>query len=65
MDAYDSNIGKPVTDLPTPALVLSKSTIERNIKQLLQDVENLGIAFRPHVKTLKVLNDSIKAQFAS
>ncbi|KAL4768519.1 putative serine dehydratase domain-containing protein [Aspergillus nidulans var. acristatus] len=55
MDAYDSNIGKPVTDLPTPALVLSKSTIERNIKQLLQDVENLGIAFRPHVKTLKSL----------
>ncbi|KAL4762051.1 D-serine ammonia-lyase DSD1 [Aspergillus foveolatus] len=55
MDAYDSYIGKPVTDLPTPALVLSKSTIERNIKQLLQDVERLGIAFRPHVKTLKSL----------
>ncbi|KAL4735428.1 putative serine dehydratase domain-containing protein [Aspergillus similis] len=55
MDAYDSYIGKPVTDLPTPALVLSKSTIERNIKQLLQDVEKLGIAFRPHVKTLKSL----------
>ncbi|KAL4744831.1 hypothetical protein BDW72DRAFT_187785 [Aspergillus terricola var. indicus] len=55
MDAYSSYIGKPVTDLPTPALVLSKSTLERNIKQLLQDVERLGIAFRPHVKTLKSL----------
>ncbi|KAL3431633.1 putative serine dehydratase domain-containing protein [Aspergillus tetrazonus] len=55
MDAYDSYIGKPVTELPTPALVLSKPTIERNIKQLLQDVERLGIAFRPHVKTLKSL----------
>ncbi|KAL4814924.1 putative serine dehydratase domain-containing protein [Aspergillus spinulosporus] len=55
MDAYDSYIGKPVTDLPTPALVLSKPTIERNIKQLLQDVDRLGIAFRPHVKTLKSL----------
>ncbi|KAL5045957.1 hypothetical protein BDW71DRAFT_73255 [Aspergillus fruticulosus] len=55
MAAYDSYTGKPVTDLPTPALVLSKPTIERNIKQLLQDVEKLGIAFRPHVKTLKSL----------
>ncbi|KAL4976045.1 putative serine dehydratase domain-containing protein [Aspergillus desertorum] len=55
MAAYDSYIGKPVTELPTPALVLSKPIIERNINQLLQDVEKLGIAFRPHVKTLKSL----------
>ncbi|CEL02317.1 hypothetical protein ASPCAL03488 [Aspergillus calidoustus] len=52
---YDSYIGKPVTDLPTPSLILSKPTIERNISQLHQDVKNLGIAFRPHVKTLKSL----------
>ncbi|KAL2866917.1 D-serine ammonia-lyase DSD1 [Aspergillus lucknowensis] len=55
MTSYHSYIGKPVTDLPTPALVLSKPTIERNINQLHQDVKNLGIAFRPHVKTLKSL----------
>ncbi|KAL6238496.1 hypothetical protein BDW75DRAFT_21469 [Aspergillus navahoensis] len=55
MAAYDSYIGKTVKDLPTPALILSKPTIEQNIKQLLQDVEKLGIAFRPHVKTLKSL----------
>jgi D-serine deaminase-like pyridoxal phosphate-dependent protein len=54
MTSYESYIGKPVTDLPTPSLILSKPTIERNINQLHQDVKNLGIAFRPHVKTLKV-----------
>ncbi|KAL4902726.1 hypothetical protein BDW74DRAFT_157447 [Aspergillus multicolor] len=55
MASYNSYFGYSVTDLPTPALVLSKPTIERNVKQLLQDVEKLGIAFRPHVKTLKSL----------
>ncbi|KAJ0422648.1 putative serine dehydratase domain-containing protein [Aspergillus carlsbadensis] len=55
MTSYDSYIGKPVTDLPTPSLILSKPTIERNISQLHRDVKDLGIAFRPHVKTLKSL----------
>ncbi|KAL2849827.1 putative serine dehydratase domain-containing protein [Aspergillus pseudoustus] len=55
MTSYDAYIGKPATDLPTPSFVLSKPTIERNINQLHQDVKNLGIAFRPHVKTLKSL----------
>ncbi|KAL2801919.1 putative serine dehydratase domain-containing protein [Aspergillus granulosus] len=55
MASHDSYIGKPATDLPTPSLILSKPTIERNINQLHQAVKNLGIAFRPHVKTLKSL----------
>ncbi|ROT40491.1 hypothetical protein SODALDRAFT_97330 [Sodiomyces alkalinus F11] len=48
-----SFIGSPVADLPTPALVISKPVLEANIAQLHQDVEAMGIAFRPHVKTLK------------
>ncbi|KAL3474248.1 putative serine dehydratase domain-containing protein [Aspergillus californicus] len=52
---YNSYIGKPVSDLPTPSVILSKPTIEANIKQLHQDVKNLGMDFRPHVKTLKSL----------
>ncbi|KAL4875474.1 putative serine dehydratase domain-containing protein [Aspergillus karnatakaensis] len=55
MSSPQSYIGKPLSDLPTPSLILSKPTIERNIAQLHQDVKNLGIAFRPHVKTLKSL----------
>ncbi|GAQ07661.1 D-serine dehydratase [Aspergillus lentulus] len=52
---HKSFIGRKVTDLPTPSLVLSKPVLERNIKKLLQDVKDLGISFRPHVKTLKSL----------
>jgi D-serine deaminase-like pyridoxal phosphate-dependent protein len=51
---HASYIGRPITDLPTPALVLSKPVLERNTKLHLEDVKKLGIAFRPHVKTLKV-----------
>lgn len=50
----NSFIGRPLADLPTPSLVLSKPVLERNIQLLLQDVKELGISFRPHVKTLKV-----------
>ncbi|PYI12001.1 hypothetical protein BO78DRAFT_357424 [Aspergillus sclerotiicarbonarius CBS 121057] len=52
---HESFIGRPATDLPTPSLILSKPTLEKNINQLLQDVKDLGISFRPHVKTLKSL----------
>lgn len=50
----NSFIDRPASDLPTPSLILSKPVLERNIQLLLQDVKQLGIAFRPHVKTLKV-----------
>ncbi|KAL4942073.1 hypothetical protein BDV06DRAFT_193059 [Aspergillus oleicola] len=55
MTTPEAYVGKPASDLPTPSLILSKPTIERNINQLHQDVAKLGIAFRPHVKTLKSL----------
>ncbi|KAL2753480.1 hypothetical protein ACRALDRAFT_2126225 [Sodiomyces alcalophilus JCM 7366] len=48
-----SFIGSSVSDLPTPALVISRPVVERNIAQLHEDVDAMGIAFRPHVKTLK------------
>ncbi|KAF9883925.1 hypothetical protein FE257_002668 [Aspergillus nanangensis] len=40
-------------DLPTPSLILSKPVLKNNTQQLFQDVKDLGIQFRPHVKTLK------------
>ncbi|KAF3347694.1 hypothetical protein VdG2_04416 [Verticillium dahliae VDG2] len=52
---HDAYIGQSVTDLPTPALVISKPIVERNIAQLNHDVDAVGVAFRPHVKTLKCL----------
>ena len=50
-----SFVGRPASALPTPSLVLSKPVLQKNIQRLLQDVKDLGIAFRPHVKTLKVI----------
>lgn len=60
-----SFIGRPATDLPTPSLILSKPVLERNIQLLLQDVKQLGITFRPHVKTLKVRSLWISAVYAN
>lgn len=51
---HASSIGSPASELPTPALTIRKQIIEDNIARLHQDVDNLNIAFRPHVKTLKV-----------
>lgn len=54
LQSHASYIGRPVSELPTPALILSKPVLERNTQSLLEDVKQLGIGFRPHVKTLKV-----------
>ncbi|KAH6962467.1 putative serine dehydratase domain-containing protein [Ilyonectria sp. MPI-CAGE-AT-0026] len=50
-----SFIGKHISALPTPALVISKPVVKANIARLLHDVEAVGVGFRPHVKTLKTL----------
>jgi D-serine deaminase-like pyridoxal phosphate-dependent protein len=54
LENHASYIGRPASELPTPALVLSKPVLEHNTRILLEDVKKLGIGFRPHVKTLKV-----------
>lgn len=54
MEHHKSYIGLPVHKLPTPSLVISLPVLKKNIEALHQNVEKLGIGFRPHVKTLKV-----------
>lgn len=51
---HRSYIGRPASDLPTPAAILRLPVLKKNIDKLHRDVEALGIGFRPHVKTLKV-----------
>ncbi|KAF5575435.1 D-serine dehydratase [Fusarium pseudoanthophilum] len=48
-------IGKHVSELPTPSLVVNLPVLKTNVETLHRDVEKLGIGFRPHVKTLKSL----------
>lgn len=54
LQSHNSFIGTDAINLPTPSLVLSKPVLQNNIQKLLDDVKELDIAFRPHVKTLKV-----------
>ena len=54
LENHKSFIGKSISELPTPSLVVNLPVLKKNIDALHQDVEKLGIGFRPHVKTLKV-----------
>src|SRR6185295_20344582 len=40
-------------DMETPALLLDEARTERNIERMRRQVQRLGVAFRPHVKTNK------------
>jgi D-serine ammonia-lyase len=46
-------VGKSASELPTPSLVVSLPAVKKNVETLHNDVKELGIRFRPHVKTLK------------
>ena len=45
-----------VFDLPTPALVLDRSRLERNAARMRDKVRQLGVTLRPHVKTSKSID---------
>lgn len=42
-----------IQDLPTPALVLDRVVLERNLQAMSRKAAALGVALRPHVKTHK------------
>jgi D-serine deaminase-like pyridoxal phosphate-dependent protein len=41
--------------METPALLLDEARMERNIERMRRQVQRLGVAFRPHVKTNKCI----------
>ncbi|KAF4966242.1 hypothetical protein FSARC_6041 [Fusarium sarcochroum] len=55
LENHKSYIGKSISELPTPSLVINLPVLKKNIDTLHRDVEKLDIGFRPHVKTLKSL----------
>ena len=42
---------RKITQLETPALLLDEARMQRNIERMRRQVQRLGVAFRPHVKT--------------
>ncbi|MGC9361009.1 MAG: DSD1 family PLP-dependent enzyme, partial [Anaerolineae bacterium] len=46
-------IGKPWTELDTPALCVDVPTLSRNIQHMAKIAREAGVALRPHIKTHK------------
>ena len=42
-----------IDDLPTPALILDRAILRRNLKRMSDRLRDAGIMLRPHVKTAK------------
>lgn len=42
-----------IDDLPTPALILDRAVLQRNLRRMSERLRNAGIALRPHLKTAK------------
>lgn len=51
-----NNIGCSLSDIETPILVLDAGKMDENIERMRRHLRNLGVAFRPHVKTSKNLH---------
>ncbi|HEY2254004.1 MAG TPA: DSD1 family PLP-dependent enzyme [Variovorax sp.] len=47
---------KPLEQLETPALLLDEARMDRNIERMRKRVRQLGVSFRPHVKTNKCMD---------
>ena len=52
-DRYGSEIGRPVADLVTPALVLEIEVADRNIARMAAAMAVLPASLRPHIKVHK------------
>ena len=55
-DASVARAPRTLVDLPTPALVLDRTRLERNAARMRAKVERLGVRLRPHVKTSKSID---------
>lgn len=55
---------KNITSLETPALLLDRDRMDRNITRMREHLKKLGVAHRPHVKTTKSI-DVLRRIFSS
>jgi D-serine deaminase-like pyridoxal phosphate-dependent protein len=44
-----------ILELPTPALLLDQSILERNLTRMQERANNFGVSLRPHIKTHKCI----------
>jgi len=48
-----AEIGMPLSDVDTPALLIDLDGFERNLEKMAKNIQSHGIRFRPHAKTHK------------
>ncbi|TMJ26464.1 MAG: hypothetical protein E6G95_13700 [Alphaproteobacteria bacterium] len=46
-------MSQTLDDLPTPALILDRAILRRNLKRMSDRLKHAGVALRPHLKTAK------------
>jgi D-serine deaminase-like pyridoxal phosphate-dependent protein len=57
IQAVQSNsLPTSLLDVETPALVLDRTRLDRNVARLTSKLAQLGVGFRPHVKTAKSMD---------
>jgi threo-3-hydroxy-D-aspartate ammonia-lyase len=44
-----------ISELPTPALLIDRTILQKNLKSMQDRAKKLGVALRPHIKTHKCL----------
>ena len=54
--ARESERPRSIFDLPTPALLLDRTRLQRNAERMRAKVRQLGVTLRPHVKTAKSID---------
>lgn len=52
-------VGRDISEVPKPAAILDVAKIRRHCSSMLETVEELGVEFRPHVKTHKVRTEPL------
>lgn len=58
MATGDVAVGRSVSDLLTPCVVVHRATAQRNATAMLERAQRLGVALRPHIKTHKTVQGS-------
>ena len=53
MGVLTSIVGKPISELDTPALLVDLDILEANIAQMASDIKERGANWRPHSKANK------------
>lgn len=56
VDPYLGYVGQPVSDLPTPGLVIDLAAAERNLRRMAEFLEGGPVRLRPHIKVHKSID---------